>query len=117
MPTRREREYYAAGYRDGLMEARRDIGRDFGYPSGEWRSISGEPHGNIGGTGGSFARGGGRRGTRRRKTRRSKPRALSKWQKFVKTNSKKKEFRFRNGKVNLKKLGVAYRKKHGKRKR
>ena len=30
MPTRREREYYAAGYRDGLREARRDIGRDFG---------------------------------------------------------------------------------------
>ena len=53
----------------------------------------------------------------RKRPRRNKSRALSKWQKFVKTNSKKKEFRYRNGKINLKKLGVAYRKKHGKRKR
>lgn len=53
-----------------------------------------------------------------RKTRKApRKKTLSKWQKFVKTNSKKKEFQYRNGKINLKKLGVAYRKKHGKRKR
>jgi hypothetical protein len=39
-----------------------------------------------------------------------KKRKLSGWNKFVRTNSKKKEFRFASGKVNLKKLGVAYRK-------
>ena len=33
----------------------------------------------------------------------------SAWNKFVKTNSKKKEFQYRDGKINLKKLGVAYR--------
>tara|TARA_Y100001963_G_scaffold159867_1_gene265828 strand:- start:2421 stop:2717 length:297 start_codon:yes stop_codon:yes gene_type:complete len=38
-------------------------------------------------------------------------RKLSDWNKFVKANSKKKEFRYASGKVNLKKLGVAYRKK------
>ena len=45
-----------------------------------------------------------------------KKRKLSAWNKFVKTNSKKKIYRYANGKVNLKKLGVAYRKtKRGKR--
>jgi len=34
----------------------------------------------------------------------------SAWNKFVKTNSKKKKFQYRDGKINLKKLGVAYRK-------
>jgi hypothetical protein len=47
----------------------------------------------------------------------SKPkRKPSAWNKFVKVNSKKKQFRYANGKVNLHKLGVAYRKtKRGKR--
>jgi len=57
------------------------------------------------------------RPTRRRRPQKpKKKRTLTAWQKFVKTNSKKKEFRLRGGKVNLKKLGVAYRKKTGKRK-
>jgi len=38
-------------------------------------------------------------------------RKLSAWQKFVKANSRKKEFRYRDGKLNLKKMGVAYRRK------
>ena len=43
---------------------------------------------------------------------RSKPkRKLSAWNKFVKANSKKKEFRYRDGKLNLKKMGVAFRRK------
>lgn len=41
----------------------------------------------------------------------AKKRKLSGWNKFVKVNSKKKQFRYANGKVNLKKLGVAWRKK------
>jgi len=87
----REYEYaYREGYRDAMRDAERDIGRDFG-----------------------------RKPARRRRPQKPKKKrtTLSKWQRFVKTNSKKKEFRYRNGKVNLKKLGVAYRKKHGKRKR
>ena len=87
----REYEYaYREGYRDAMRDAERDIGRDFG-----------------------------RKPARRRRPQKPKKKrtTLSKWQRFVKTNSKKKEFRYRNGKVNLKKLCVAYRKKHGKRKR
>lgn len=47
---------------------------------------------------------------------RAKPkRKLSAWQKFVKANSKKPRFKYKSGKkkgmVNLKALGVAYRKK------
>jgi len=44
-------------------------------------------------------------------SRRPKKRKPSAWNKFVKVNSKKKQFRYANGKVNLKKLGVAWRKK------
>ncbi len=47
----------------------------------------------------------------------SKPkRKLSKWQKFVKANSKKKQFIYQSGakkgKLNLKKMGVAYRRQN-----
>jgi hypothetical protein len=43
---------------------------------------------------------------------RTKPkRKLSAWNKFVKANSRKKEFRYRDGKLNLKKMGVAFRRK------
>jgi len=37
-------------------------------------------------------------------------RKLSAWNKFVKANSKKPRFIYRNGKLNLKKMGVAFRK-------
>ena len=37
-------------------------------------------------------------------------RKLSAWNKFVKANSSKPRFRLRSGKINLKKLGVAFRK-------
>ena len=43
------------------------------------------------------------------KTRRPK-RKLSAWNKYVKANSKKPRFRYRNGKLNLKKMAVAFRK-------
>jgi hypothetical protein len=35
---------------------------------------------------------------------------LSAWNKFVKANSKKPRFRYRNGKLNLKKMAIAFRK-------
>ena len=38
-------------------------------------------------------------------------RKLSAWNKFVKANSKKREFRYANGKLKLKKMGIAFRKK------
>jgi len=61
-----------------------------------------------------------RMGIPKRRRRPQKPKkkrtTLSAWQKFVKANSKKKEFRIRGKKLNFKKLGIAYRKKTGKRK-
>lgn len=38
-------------------------------------------------------------------------RKLSAWNKFVKANSKKKIFQYANGKLKLKKMGIAFRKK------
>jgi len=47
-----------------------------------------------------------------REMKRKRPkRKLSAWNKFVKANSKKSEFRYRDGKLNLKKMGVAFRRK------
>ena len=43
-------------------------------------------------------------------TTRPKKRKLSAWNKYVKANSKKPRFRYRNGKLNLKKMAVAFRK-------
>jgi len=39
-----------------------------------------------------------------------KKRTLSAWNKFVKANSNKKKFQFRDGKLKLKQMGIAYRK-------
>ena len=39
-----------------------------------------------------------------------KKRKLSDWQKFIKANSNKKKFKFANGKLKLKSMGIAYRK-------
>jgi hypothetical protein len=44
--------------------------------------------------------------TRAKKSKRK----LSAWNKYVKANSKKPRFRYRNGKLNLKKMAVAFRK-------
>jgi len=47
----------------------------------------------------------------RRRAQTNKPkRKLSAWNKYVKANSKKPRFRYRNGKLNLKKMAVAFRK-------
>ena len=89
MPTDREREYYSMGYRDGV------------------RSIQGnvDPISKI-----------------LSKRPSSKPkRKLSAWNKFVKANSKKSRFIYKSGankgKLNLKKMGVAFRKTPAGRKR
>jgi len=97
MPTKREREYYRMGFSDGLKDARRDIGRDF-----DKRPTSGY---TWGGTDieGQFE-------DWRLPAKRKPKRKLSAWNKYVKANSKKPRFRYRNGKLNLKKMAIAFRK-------
>ena len=91
MPTKREIEYmmdfegdpFMDGYRRGYQEGLKDGAKLYYEPTGI-------------------------RGT----SRKPKPkRKLSAWNKFVKANSRKKEFRYRDGKLNLKKMGVAFRRK------
>ena len=87
MPTKREREYYAAGYRDGIKA----------YGSSEAVSYV-ESREALGLT------------PREPAYRRKPKRKLSAWNKYVKANSKKPRFRYRNGKLNLKKMAIAFRK-------
>jgi len=97
MPTKREREYYAMGYQDGYKLGRisgRDSEPNVGfYPdprsTGRFDLLQDD--------------------VSQRRTTRPK-RKLSAWNKYVKANSKKPRFRYRNGKLNLKKMAVAFRK-------
>jgi len=83
MPTKQEREYYRMGFFDGRRAG--ELGR---LPEVEERG-----RGKYEGV-------------------RSKPkRKLSAWNKFVKANSKKKIYQYANGKLKLKKMGIAFRKK------
>ena len=83
MPTKKEREYYRMGYEDG---------RRGGYdPSREDIYVSEYAVDTV-------------------KPRPRPKRKLSAWNKYVKANSKKPRFRYRNGKLNLKKMAVAFRK-------
>ena len=86
MPTKREREYYRMGFQDGLFSG----GGRKSMPKTE-RFIEELETGYI--------------------PKRKPKRKLSAWNKFVKANSRKKEFRYRDGKLNLKKMGVAFRRK------
>jgi len=82
MPTDRAREYYALGFSDG-------------YKAGKGKA-------EVESLGRSIGIG---------SIRSSKPkRKLSAWNKYVKANSNKPRFRYRNGKLNLKKMAVAFRK-------
>ena len=95
MPTKREREYYAMGYQDGYKLGRlsgRDSEPNVGfYPdprsTGRFDLLQDD--------------------VSQKRTTRPK---LSAWNKFVKANSKKKIYRFANGKLKLKKMGIAFRK-------
>jgi len=92
MPTKREREYYRMGFLDGQRS-----GRSFESGIAEERLREREevyvstPFGSQ---------------LQKRKPKRK----LSAWNKFVKANSKKPRFVLRSGKLNLKKMGVAFRK-------
>ena len=90
MPTKREREYYAMGYRDGISATR--VARGLQDPLGqatyelEEREAIYQPF-----------------------KVKSKPRKrkLSAWNKFVK--NKRNHITYRDGKLNLKKMAVAFR--------
>jgi len=95
MPTKQEREYYAMGFADAMrmVEARKT-----GSPEGSAyflakRDLEREYTGIY------------------ETTYRKPKRKLSAWNKFVKANSKKKIYRYANGKLKLKKMGIAFRKK------
>jgi hypothetical protein len=60
---------------------------------------------------------GGRRLTYRNVGQPKPKRKLSAWNKFVKANSKKKIYKFANGKLKLKKMGIAFRKTRAGRKK
>ena len=97
MPTKREREYYAMGYRDGIrasealgpgLRPQHPAERRPGFDIDKAREYE-RLHGY---------------------SARKPKRKLSAWNKFVKANSKKPRFRYRNGKLNLKKMAIAFRK-------
>jgi len=81
-----EREALAAhleSYKEGYIDGFKDGQRQIGGPV-SIQSPPGNPH--------------------------PKKRKLSAWNKFVKANSKKPRFIYRNGKLNLKKMAIAFRK-------
>jgi len=82
MPTSREREYYRMGFEDGQKAALPDLPPIGRDPGRYYMEQATKP----------------------------KKRKLSDWNKFVRANSKKPRFRYRDGKLNLKKMGVAFRK-------
>ena len=81
MPTEREREYYRMGFADGVKVGGGSAEIDYST-----------------------------RESTRTTIRKVGKRKLSAWNKFVKANSKKPRFVLRSGKLNLKKMGVAFRK-------
>ena len=104
MPTKREREYYRQGFLDGQSAARIRPEMMAGEAYRTWSPA--DPF--IGSTG---IRYGTERDPAIKAIRARKPkRKLSAWNKYVKANSKKPRFRYRNGKLNLKKMAVAFRK-------
>ena len=82
MPSEREREYYRMGFADGMKAGVGMEGIDYSKPTSIIAGI--------------------------KKTR---TRKLSAWNKFVKANSKKKIYQYASGKLKLKKMGIAFRKK------
>jgi len=99
MPTKREREYYRMGFKDGVESERYRVRDPGGQTRYEEPILVPDYEGpRVGGPQGPPIQ-----------YRKSK-RKLSAWNKFVKANSKKPRFVLRSGKLNLKKMGVAFRK-------
>ena len=95
MPTKREREYYRMGYTDGYAHSMRgmrmDPDTDYNRRMSEIRAFEMDfPN--------------------ERSAMRNKPkRKLSAWQKYIK--NKRNHIKYRDGKLNLKKMGVEFRRK------
>ena len=115
MPTKREKDYYRSGFEDGYAQGLR-VGITAEQTGLRQAGAMGEYRKDIY----RYGRGSElyepslvaletspKRVTRKRK--------LSGWQKFVKANSNKKQFRYQGGSkkgmINFKKLGVAWRRK------
>ena len=81
MPTRREREYYRMGFKDGMRAVEIEQQKVGAYREVEY--INSKP--------------------------RIKKRKLSAWNKYVK--NKRNHITYRDGKLNLKKMAVAFRRK------
>jgi len=104
MPTKTEREYYRMGFADGVASTSeravyrpRGAGLPYEVTPGNYQE--------------AFP-------ISARMDKARPKRKLSAWNKFVKANSKKPRFVLRSGKLNLKKMGVAFRKTpQGKKKR
>ena len=99
MPTKNERAYYRMGVKDGFEMARGMKGPGlFNTPNPATYIAGPEP----------------REFSINPETRALRKRKLSPWNKFVKANSKKPRFIYKSGankgKLNLKKMGVAFRK-------
>jgi len=88
MPTSQEREYYRMGFQDGIKVG---LGESKVFDVEEQYETAQAWHAGRGAA-------------------RKPKRKLSAWNKFVKANSKKPRFRMRSGKLNLKKMAVAFRK-------
>lgn len=95
MPTKREREYYRMGFMDGLETGERPYGRrlptETQTPLGDVGGLSTAEMVSLG-----FAK-------------RKPKRKLSAWQKYIK--NKRNHIKYRDGKLNLKKMGVEFRRK------
>ena len=113
MPTKREREYYRMGFMDAMQQSIRASG---GTASGEFTErINGRVYDELGQAYPRYPDDPdspmGRMVMREDIARtRSKPkRKLSAWQRYIK--NKRNHITYRDGKLNLKAMGVQYRKK------
>jgi hypothetical protein len=107
MPTKREREYYSAGFQDGVRMAQSERARlvnPEGISPFMARELSVEmAKDTLGVTPSRIERGFQEGGYAKRK------RKLSAWQKYIK--NKRNHIKYRDGKLNLKKMGVEFRRK------
>ena len=94
MPTKREREYYAMGFQDGLRSAQQALPGQVPITYTEYNPSARPMVPSRVGPYGIEA----------------KPkRKLSAWQKYIK--NKRNHIKYRDGKLNLKKMGVEFRRK------
>lgn len=97
MPTKREREYYQMGFKDGSLFTAKEIKQELSLG---YMKAPQDPRPSA-------------RDFMPERVRKPK-RKLSDWQKYVKLNSKFPRFKYKSGRkkgmINLKALGIAYRK-------